>query len=720
MKSIHDPSRRAFLKTGVATMGGLVIGFYLPDMLSGPAAEAASATSSLFTPNAWLRIGENDEITIVVAKSEMGQGVMTSMPMLVAEELEADWGRIKVEQAAVDAAYNNPTMGGMVTAGSTSVRTSYMPLRRAGAAARMMLTTAAAKKWGVSEETCRAEKGSVIHSQSGRRLSYGALAKDAATEPVPREITLKKPEEFRLLGTPVPRLDIPDKVIGRAIFGLDVKLPGMRIARVAHCPVFGGTVSGFDASRAKAIKGVTHVFQIDSGVAVVADSFWTATQGLKALQVQWNEGANAHLDSAGISSRFAELAKKPGAMARNDGDAAGVLARAARKIEAVYELPYLAHAAMEPMNCTADVRRDGCDIWVGTQAQTNTQETAARITGLASSTIKVHTTFLGGGFGRRGPTDVVAEAVQISKTVGAPVKVVWTREDDIQHDFYRPANYCYLAAALDDAGMPIAWMHRIVGPSLMAHMNPEAFKGGVDRTSVEGAANLPYRIPNIQVDYVLEDPGIPVGFWRSVGNSINAFVVESFLDEIAAVSGKDPYQLRIQLLDQAPRHRRVVEFAAEIAGWGKPLPQGRTRGIALCFSFGSYVAEVAEISLSTQGDVRVHRVVCAADCGSIVNPNTVEAQIEGAMVWGLTAALRGEITIRNGRVEQSNFHDYRMARMNEMPAVEVHIVPSPEPPGGAGEPGAPPIAPAIGNAIFAAVGKRIRRLPIRPEDLRHA
>ena len=718
MHDTIDQGRRNILKAGVAVGGGLLIGFYLPG--AQRLADAADASPALFAPNAWIRVGSDDTVTIMVDKSEMGQGVMTALPMLVAEELEVDWARVRVETAPADKAYTNPLLGMQGTGGSTSVRSSWERLRKAGATARELLVSAAAQTWGVKEEACRAEQGAVLHPGSGRRLGYGALADKAATLPVPAEVFLKDPKDFKIIGKSLPRLDCADKVNGVSVFGTDVKIPSMLTAMVVRCPVFGGKVKSFDASRALAVKGVRKVLQIGSGVAVVADGSWPAQQGVAALSIQWDEGTNAKIDSAAIRKKFAELAQRPGVEAKKRGDAAKILQTAAKKTEAVYEVPFLAHATMEPMNCTAHVRGDGCDLWVPTQGQTNAQRTAAKITGLPPEAIEVHTTFLGGGFGRRFEQDFLAEAVEISKAAGVPVQLLWSRENDMQHDFYRPATYNRLSASLDQHGMPAAWAHRIVGPSIMARVFPGMVKGGIDPTSVEGAANLPYAIPNLHVDYAMHDAGIPVGFWRSVGSSQNAFVTECFLDELAAAAGKDPYQFRRELLRDSPRHKGVLELAAATAGWSKPPAKGISRGIAVHECFGSYVAQVAEVSVSRDGHIKVHRVVCAVDCGMVVNPDIIKAQMESAIVFGLTAALKGEITIKNGRVEQSNFHDYPLLRMDEMPEIVVAIVPSQENPGGVGEPGTPPIAPAVANAVFKATGKRLRRLPLRPEDLRRA
>jgi isoquinoline 1-oxidoreductase beta subunit len=711
MEEVIDQGRRTALKIGAAVGGGLLVGFQLPGCKRQIPLEKRSG--EVLQPNAWLRIGTDDSVTIMVGSSEMGQGVMTAIPMLVAEELEADWSKVRAESAPALAAYTNPLIGQQLTGGSTTVRAFWTPVREAGAVARELLIGAAAQTWGVAADRCWAENGSVRHKDSDRRLSFGALAPKAATLPVPTAVILKDPNEFRLLGKATPRLDVPDKVDGSAIFGQDVRVEGMLIATVLRSPTFGGRVVKFDATAARAVKGVQHVVQISSGVAVVARGFWSALKARDLLKVEWDIGASGHLDSAGIQARLAQAAAKSGIVVRTEGDAlAQVTAAGGAALSAVYEVPYLAHACMEPMNCTAHVRRDSCDVWVPTQAQTGVQRTAARITGLAPEVIKVHTTMLGGGFGRRSEQDFVAEAVELSKAIQAPVKVLWTREDDMRHDFYRPATYNRLSAVLGKDGLPVAWMHHIVGPSIMSRVFPTMVKDGIDRTSVEGAANLPYAIPHLRVSYVMDDPGVPVGFWRSVGSSQNAFITECFVDELAAHAHADPYQYRRKLLHAQPRHLRVLDLAAERAGWGHPLAAGRSRGIAIAESFGTYVAQVAEVSVS-HTSIRVHRVVCAVDCGMIVNPDTVEAQMQSAIVYGLTAALTGEITLKDGQVEQGNFDSYPLLRMHEMPQVEVYRVASTEPPGGVGEPGTPPIAPAVANAVYAATGKAVRRLPIR-------
>jgi isoquinoline 1-oxidoreductase subunit beta len=707
--------RREFLKKTAGGGAGLVLGFYLPKKFE---AFAAAPDPGDVAMNAWVRIAPDDTTTLIIDKSEMGQGVITSLSMLLAEELELDWKRIRFEFAPAAPQYFNPLFGAQGTGGSTSIRASWEPLTKAGAAGREMLVAAAAKRWNVDPATCAAEDGFVLHPASKRRLTYGKLAEEAAAHPVPANPKRKDPKNYKFIGKPIKRLDTPVKVKGQAGFGIDVRLPGMMHAVVSRCPVFGGKVKSFDASKAKTVRGVKSVHQISSGVAVIADNTWSAMEGRRALEIAWDEGPNANNSSAAIRKLYAERAHESGAIARKDGDTDAALATASKKVEAVYEVPFLAHATMEPMNCTADVRSDSCHIYVPTQFQTFNQNTGAKIAGLKPEQVFIHTQYLGGGFGRRAEQDFVAEAVELSKAVGAPVQVTWSREDDMQHDFYRPAAYSHLTGGLDANGWPIAWKHRIVSPSIMSRFFPGSVKNGLDESSVEGAANIAYAIPNIFTDYVLTEAGVPVGFWRSVGNSQNGYIAECFIEELARAGEKDSFEFRRKLLEKAPRYRGVLELAAEKADWGKPLPEGRTRGIAVVESFGSFVAEVAEVSLDRKADeVHVHRVVCAVDCGRHVNPDIIAAQIEGAVAYGLTAALKGEITISKGRVDQSNFNDYDLVRMNEMPVVEVHIVPSDEPPGGIGEPGTPPIAPAVCNAIFAATGKPIRRLPIRAGDL---
>jgi isoquinoline 1-oxidoreductase beta subunit len=702
-----EVSRREFLQTATVASASLVIGFQLP-----AGGRRGMAYPSTFTPNAWLRINPDESVLVIVDRSEMGQGVTTSLPMLLAEELDADWSKIKIEFAPADKVYINPMFGMQGTGGSTSIRAAYTPLRKAGAAAREMLLTAAAETWGVDKSECRAEKGAVIHASSKRRLTYGKLVGKASTVPLPHDVPLKDPKDWKILGTPARRLDTPPKVDGSAGFGIDVKAPGLLVGVIARSPVFGGKVKSFDAEKAKAVPGVRHVVEVSTGIAVVGDGYWPAKKGRDALDITWDEGPTASVSSTTISELFAKNAEQTGAVARHDGDPQGALPGAASKVNAVYELPFLAHATMEPMNCTAHVRADGVDIWAPTQFQTGAQGLGAGIGGVPPEKVKVHTTYLGGGFGRRFELDFIKEALETSKATGTPVKLIWSREDDIRNAQYRPANYHKFQAGLDASGQPVAWTQRIVAPSIMARVFPDTVKNGLDGEAVEGGVGMAYAIPNVHVDYVLTDTGIPVGFWRSVNNSFNGFAVETFIDELAYAAKKDPYEYRRDLLGKAPRHLGVLNLAASKAGWGTPLPAGRARGIAVFKSFDTYVAEVAEVSVDSDGVPHVHRVVCAVDCGPVVNPGIVEAQMQSAIVYGLTAALWGEITIDKGQVQQSNFHNYRMLRMAEMPVVEVHIVPSTDSQGGVGEPGTPPIAPAVCNAIFALNGKRIRKLPI--------
>jgi isoquinoline 1-oxidoreductase subunit beta len=717
MSEIHNLSRRRFLKTSVLAGGGLVLGVYLPELAGR--AEAAQDKPRPFAPNAFVRIGADDRVTVLINHSEMGQGTFTALSMLVAEELDADWSRVRPEHAPVDPAYNHVGFPIQMVGGSTSTWTEWDRLRRAGATARAMLVAAAAATWKVEPKTCTTENGHVLHAASKQRFSYGQLAERASRLKPPKDVTLKDPKNFRLIGRPVKRLDTPEKVDGTGVFGIDVKVEGMLTAVVARPPVFGARLKRFDAGKAKAVPGVRHVIEIDRGVAVVADGFWPAKKGRELLQITWDEGPLAKLDSRTQLEEYAALAKKPGVVAKRQGDAAKALGQSARRSEATYELPYLAHATMEPLNCVAHVRSDGCDVWTGTQFQTGDRDAAA---GLKPEQVKVHTMLVGGGFGRRAVADghFVREAVQISRAVKAPVKVIWTREDDTRGGFYRPAAYHAIRAGLGKDGNPLAWQHRIVCQSILAGTPFEKalIKGGLEETSVEGASDLPYEVPNLLVDWQQAPRGVPVLWWRSVGHSHNAFVVETFIDELAHAAGRDPYQYRMALMKKHPRHRAALELAAQRAGWGKPLAEGRGRGLAVHESFKSFVAQVAEVSVSKEGKVRVHRVVCAIDCGPVVNPDIIRAQMEGGIVFGLTAALYGQITFENGRVRQGNFHDYPLLRMNEMPVVEAHIVPSTETMGGVGETAVPPVAPALANAIFAVTGRRIRRLPIRPEDLR--
>jgi isoquinoline 1-oxidoreductase subunit beta len=711
--------RRELLKASAAVGGGLMIAIHVPALARAhPAPEPAEPGD--FVPNAFVRIDAGGRVTVIVNKAEMGQGVCTSLSMLVAEELDADWSRVGFEFAPVDPVYAHPGYGIQMTGGSTSIAAMSQPLRRAGAAARAMLVAAAASAWSVPAEACRTENGAVIHADSGRRLDYGALAGDAAGMPVPEDVRLKDPPEFRLLGTSVKRLDTLDKARGTATFSIDVALPGMLTALVLHPPVFGARARRIDSDAARDVPGVRNVVDVGSGVAVIATGFWPAKRARDLLRVDWDLGPNAGLSTDALRARYRELARGPGLVARRDGDPAAAAARAARTLQAEYELPYLAHAPMEPLNCVVDLHADRCEVWAGTQFQTVDHAAVVRETGLDPARVLLHTTFLGGGFGRRAnpASDYIVEGVRAAKAAGAPLKLVWTREDDLRGGYYRPLWHSRIAGALDADGGITSWTHTIVGQSFIkgTPFEPFIIHDGIDATSVEGAVDLPYAIPNVQVDLHTTDVGVPTLWWRSVGHSHTAFVVESFLDELAHAAGADPYELRRRLLRDKPRHLGVLERAARAAGWGEPPPQGRARGLAVHHSFDSYVASVAEVSIE-DGRPRAHRFTCAVDCGRVVNPDIVKAQIEGAVGFALTATLYGAITLRDGRVEQSNFHDYRMLRIPEMPAVDVHVIESDEPSTGIGEPGVPPVAPAVCNALFALTGKRLRRLPVRTEDL---
>jgi len=707
-------SRRQILTAGAATGGGLLLGWHL-DAQARVLGAAAKATPSVFAPNAFIRIGTDGRITLIMSQVEMGQGTYTSMPMLLAEELEVGLDQVRLEHAPPDdKLYANPLFGDQETGASTSVRVFYEPLRRAGATARTMLVAAAAATWKVDPASCQAQKGVVTHSPTGRTLTYGALADKAAKLPVPAQVSLKDPKDFKLIGTSAKRLDTPAKVNGTAQYGIDVRLPGMKIATVAASPVVGGKVASLDDSKAKAIKGVRQIVRLDDVVAVVADHMWAAKQGLAALDIRWDDGPNATVSIADVVQGLAAATQSPGVVARKEGDAAAALANAPTKMEAVYQVPFLAHAAMEPINCTVHVRPDRCEVWTGSQVLSRAQATAAKVTGLPLDKVVVHNHYLGGGFGRRLEHDYVTQAVRIAKHVDGPVKVVWTREEDIQHDVFRPYYYDRLAAGVDARGQPIAWMHRLAGPAILARYLPAAFRDGIDPDGLDGAVHLLYDIPAVQVEFVRhEEPVLNTGFWRGVGVTHNTFVIESFIDELAAAAKQDPVAYRRSLLGKSPRARAVLDVAAQAAGWGGPLPAGRGRGVSLLYSgWGSYLAQVAEVAVSKSGEVRVHRIVCAVDCGTVVNPDTVKAQIEGGIIFGISGALYGEVTLKNGRVQQSNFNDVRVLRINETPAIEVHLVRNLEAPGGIGEPGTAVTAPAVANAVFAATGKRIRTLPL--------
>ena len=706
-------SRREFVSVLTAAGGSLLLGYRV-----GEGQRVASVASAPgFAPNAFIRIAPDGSITLFMPQAEMGQGTHTSMSMLLAEELEVTPEQVRLEHAPPDdKLYANPLFGEQITGASSSIRMFYEPLRRAGATARAMLIAAAAASWNVHAASCRAREGVVTHTPTGRTLSYGALAAKAAAVPVPDKIALKDPKDFTLIGTPAKRPDTPSKVNGTAQYGIDVRLPGMLIATVAASPVLGGKVAGLDDEKAKAVPGVRQIVQLDDAVAVVADHMWAAKQGSAALEIRWEDGPNAKVSTADVVEGLAKASETAGVTARKDGDPPSAFAGAAKKVEAVYESPFLAHATMEPMNCTVHVRRDGCEVWTGSQVLSRARAAAAKVTGLPLEKVVVHNHFLGGGFGRRLEVDYVTQAVRIAKQVDAPVKVVWTREEDVQHDVYRPYYYDRFAAGLDAHGKPVAWSHRIVGPSIMARFLPPGFKDGIDIDALDGAVQLLYDIPAIQIEYVRhEEPVLNTGFWRGVGVTHNNFVVESFIDELAAVSKQDPVAFRRALLRKSPRALTVLELAAKEAGWGKPVPRGRGRGVALLFSsWGTYLAQVAEVEVTGSSDVRVRRIVCAVDCGQVVNPDIVKAQIESGVVYGISGALWGEVTLNNGRVEQSNFNNYRVLRMNETPPIDVRLVRNSEAPGGIGEPGTSVTAAALANAVYAATGKRLRKLPLQP------
>ena len=708
---IAAASRRSFLKAAAATAGTLLIGFRLS------AATAADATSEVFAPDAFIRIFPSGKITLIMPQVEMGQGIYTAVAMILAEELDAAFDQITLEAAPPnDALYANPALGLQATGGSTSVRAFWMPLRKAAAGARSLLVAAAAKVWEVDPATCRTAKSEVLHDASGRRLAYSALVGAAAGMTPPKDPPLKPPADFQLVGKPLKRLDTPDKVNGKAKFGIDAMPPGVKFATLAACPVFGGKVSRVDDSKAKGLPGVRQVIVLDDLVAVVGDHMWAAVQGLDALKIVWDEGANASVSSAQVWEQIRSASEKEGAVAKTVGDPAKSLA-SGQAIDAAYELPFLAHAPMEPMNCTVHVTPDSCEIWVGSQVLARAQAVAAKVSGLPLDKVVVHNHLLGGGFGRRLEVDYVEKAVRIAQKVDGPVKVVWTREEDIQHDIYRPVYRDRLSASLSD-GKIVGWKHRIAGSSIMARWIPPAFKNGVDADGVDGAVDIPYEIPNLGVEFVRDEPpAVPTGFWRGVGPNNNVFAIESFIDELAKKAGKDPIAFRRDMLGKTPRLLAALDLAASKAGWGGALPARVGRGVAAQAAFGSFIATVAEVEVDGNGEVRVRRIVSTVDTGIVVNPDTVIAQLQGGLIFGITAALYGEITIANGRVQQNNFNDYRMLRIDQTPAIEVHLIKSGEAPGGIGEPGTTAAPPAMINAIFAATGVRLRRLPIDREAL---
>jgi len=747
------PSRRQFLVAGGLAGGGLFVGYIaylLRDRDRLARVPAFVRNDKEFALNAWVKIVPDGSVVVAVPHQEMGQGIHTGLATLLAEELDADWSRVRVEEAPLDKIYGNYVMLGdglpvgpedsgilattlrwvgfkvgeglglLATGGSTSMRNAWEPMRLAGASARELLLATAAKKWRVPAAECATQTGFVLHVASGRRFGYGELASEAAQLPPPAAPRLKEAKDYRLIGKPLPRLDAPAKVNGTAQFGIDVRLPDMLYAALAQCPVFGGALKSYDEAKIRALPGVKAVVPLGNAVAVVADSWWRAHQALANLPVVWDEGANAGLDSKAIFAQYGrDIESGATTEYRAEGEVWPAMARAAQTVEARYSVPLLAHATMEPMNCTALLKDGRCEVWAPNQSPSLVQLAAARSAGIDSDKVVVHTTLLGGGFGRRVETDFVAQAVSIAKALpGKPVKLLWSREEDMQHDMYRPAVISKFRAGLDPAGRPLAWWNRIAGPSVTRSFMDRTLPAAAmdfppDKANADGAAEIPYAFPNLLVEHALSKTPVPIGFWRSVGHSYNAFFTECFVDELALAAKQDPYQFRRSLLGAKPRLLKVLDTVATKAGWGRPLGIGMGRGIALHASFRSVVAQVAEVSLEATGEVKVHRVVCAIDCGLAVNPDIVVAQMESAIIFGLTAALFGEITLSKGRVEQSNFPSYEMLRLAQSPAIEVHLVDSGAPLGGVGEPGTPPIAAALANALFAASGKRLRSLPLR-------
>jgi isoquinoline 1-oxidoreductase beta subunit len=709
-KSSEGVSRRSALTSGLA--GGFLLAFHLPVRAFKEPVQPPNDVTGKFAPNAFIRIDHSDKTTLVMPQVEMGQGVYTSIPMILAEELDADFSQVTLEHAPPsDKLYGNPAFGIQATGNSNSVRAWWKPLRIAGASARAMLVQAAAKQWEVEPASCTTSNGQVMHAESGRKLSYGALVDAATAQTPPKDVSLKDPKDFVLIGKPLKRLDTPDKVNGKAVYGIDAMLPGMKFATLAVCPVFGGKVGKVDVGAARKIRGVQQIVVLDDLVAVVGDHMWAAKKGLDALVITWDEGANAGISSKDIWQVLRAASEKNGAVAKSEGDIARALATG-DKLEASYELPFLAHATMEPLNATVHVKPDSCEIWTGTQVIARVQSETAKAAGLPVEKVIANNHLLGGGFGRRLEPDMVVSAVRIGKHVDGPVKVVWTREEDIQHDIYRPVYRDTVAATLSD-GKIVGWKYRVSGSSVMARWFPPGFDKGIDIDAVDSAIDIPYDIPNIHVEYVrAEPPAVPTGFWRGVGPNNNVFAIECFMDELARKAGKDPVDFRRSMLAKQPRFLAALNLAAEKSSWGQPLPPRVGRGVSLQPSFASFIATVAEAEVDEHGEVHLRRVTSAVDTGIAVNPDTIMAQLEGGLIFGLTAALYGEITIDKGRVQQSNFHDYRMLRIDQAPKIEVHVIKSGEEPGGIGETGATAGPPALRNAIYAATGVALRRLPI--------
>lgn len=707
------PSRRTLLTGGLA--GGFLLAFHLPQAKAAAAnvMEGAPPSAGPFAPNAFLRIDKVGKVTLIIPQVEMGQGVFTSLAMMIAEELDADWDNVHVEAAPPnEKLYANPMLGVQATGNSNSIRAFWLPMRKAAAGARQLLVQAAAKQWGVDASSCTAENGEVIHAASGRKLSYGALAERANGTP-PADPPLKAIKDFKLIGKATKRLDTPTKVNGREVYGIDVMLPGLRFATIAASPTFGGKVRHVDDSAAKKVPGVQQVVVLDDMVAVVGDHMWAAKKGLDSCKIDWDAGPNGHVDSDLIWNRIRTASDGAALVAKAAGDADKALS-AGEKTEARYEVPFLAHATMEPMNCTVRLTPGACELWLGTQIMARVQSTAAATAKVPLEKVIVHNQIIGGGFGRRLEPDMVVKAIRVAQHVDGPVKVVWTREEDIQHDLYRPVYYDRVTATMKD-GRIDGWHYRVTGSSVVARWLPPAFTGNhnIDFDTVDSAADIPYAIPNLKVDVVRhEPPGVPTGFWRGVGPNNNVFAIESFMDELAQKAGVDPVEFRRRHLAKTPRLLAALNLAAEKSGWGAPLPPCHGRGVSAQISFASFIVTVAEVEVSEDGNVRLKRFTTAVDTGTVVNPDTVIAQLQGGMIFGATAALFGEITIADGRVRQSNFHDYRMLRINETPQIDVHLIPSMEPPGGIGETGVTTAPAAIRNAIYAATGVPLRRLPI--------
>jgi isoquinoline 1-oxidoreductase beta subunit len=703
-------SRRSVLTGSLAS--GFLLAFHLPVRAVNEPTQPPDDTNGKFAPNAFIRIDSAGKTTLVMPQVEMGQGVYTAVAMILAEELDADFAQVTLEHAPPnDKLYGNPTFGLQVTGNSNSIRAFWKPLRNAGAGARAMLVQAAALQWQVEPASCTTSNGRVMHADSGRKLSYGGLAAAASSQTPPKEVTLKDPKDFVLIGKPLKRFDTPEKVNGKAIYGIDAMLPDMKFATIAICPVFGGKVGKVDESAAKKIPGVQKIVVLDDIVAVVGDHMWAAKKGLDALAIDWDEGPNARIGSKDIWENLRAASEKDGAVAKSTGDIAKGLATG-DKLEASYELPFLAHATMEPLNATVHFKADSCEIWTGTQIMTRVQSEAAKAAGLPLDKVIVNQHLIGGGFGRRLEPDMVVAAVRIAKQVDGPVKVVWTREEDIQHDVYRPVYRDTIAATLSD-GKIFGWKYRVTGSAVIARWLPPAFQKGIDIDAIDSAVDMPYDIPNFHVEYVrAEPPAVPTGFWRGVGPNNNVFAIECFMDELARRAGKDPIDFRRSMLGKNPRLLAALDLVAEKSSWGQPLPTRIGRGVSVQPSFGSFIATVVEAEIDEQGEVRLRRVTSAVDTGIAVNPNTIMAQLEGGLIFGLTAALYGEVTIDKGRVQQSNFHDYRMLRIDQTPRIEIHVIKSGEAPGGIGETGATAGPPALRNAIYAATGVALRRLPI--------